>query len=114
MKAIKTIIIAFLAICATSCVNSELYKKTDYFVEQLNGQYERYGILDASSYSQHTEDGKYVVTPIGRLVCVKILDNPSADKYESLRKSLERHYKGDPRVKSVYVNAGGTVMIDCR
>ena len=61
-----------------------------------------------------TGDSKYSVTPMGRLIIVKNEEYVSNDKYESLRKDLERHYKNDRRVNRVYISQGGTVVIDCR
>ena len=51
---------------------------------------------------------------MGRLIIVKIEEYVPDDKYEALRKDLERHYKKDSRVNRVYINQGGTVVIDCR
>lgn len=92
---------------------SNLYEQTDYFVEQLSTTYQSYG-LQGLSEKRTTEDGKYSATPMGRLIIVKIEEYVSDDKYETLRKDLERHYKKDSRVNRVYINQGGTVVIDCR
>ena len=51
---------------------------------------------------------------MGRLIIVKIEEYVPDEKYESLRKSLEKRYKRDSRVNKVYINQGGTVVIDCR
>lgn len=113
----KILFVISFAICmffASSCSkHSDLYEQTDYFVEQLSTTYQSYGLLGLSE-KRTTKDGKYSATPMGRLIIVKIEEYVSDDKYESLRKDLERHYKNDRRVNRVYINQGGTVVIDCR
>lgn len=111
-------ILALLAIIAsltlTSCGNnSDLYKATDYFVDELSSTYQSYG-LQGLSHKKVTNDDKYSVTPVGRLIIVKIEDYVSSDEYEKLQKKLEKHYNKDSRVNKVYINQGGTVVIDCR
>ena len=93
---------------------TELYKETDAFVESLATTYESYGLLGGAKYSKTTSNGLYRVTPIGRLINVKIEKVVSDAEYEKLRKALERRYKNDKRVNRVYINEAGTVMIDCR
>lgn len=105
---------AFCMVIVASCSKySDLYEQTDFFVEQLTTTYKSYG-LQGLSEKRTTKDGKYSATPMGRLIIVKIEEYVSDDKYESLRKDLERHYKNDHRVNRVYINQGGTVVIDCR
>ena len=102
------------ALLHASCsTHSNLYEQTDYFVDQLSTTYQSYG-LRGPSEKRTTKDGKYSATPMGRLIIVKIEEYVSDDKYKSLRKDLERHYKNDHRVNRVYINQGGTVVIDCR
>lgn len=103
----------FLLFAASCTSHSNLYEQTDYFVDQLSTTYQSYG-LQGFSEKRTTKDGKYSATPMGRLIIVKIEEYVPDDKYESLRKDLERHYKNDRRVNRVYINQGGTVVIDCR
>ena len=113
-KLLFVIACALCMIMAASCSkHSNLYEQTDYFVEQLSTKYQSYG-LQGLSEKRTTKDGKYSATPLGRLIIVKIEEYVSNDKYESLRKDLERHYKNDYRVNRVYINQGGTVVLDCR
>ena len=114
-KAIIVSACALLVFCVVPSCNKHgnLFEKTDYFVEQLSTKYQSYG-LQGLSEKRFTEDAKYSVTPRGRLIIVKIEEYATDDKYESLRKDLERHYKKDSRVNRVYINQGGTVVIDCR
>ena len=113
----RAILLCISAICmvifASCSSRSNLYEYTDYFVDQLSTTYQSYG-LQGLSEKRTTHDSRYSVTPMGRLIIVKIEDYVSDDKYESLRKDLERHYKRDNRVNRVYINQGGTVVIDCR
>ena len=113
----RPFLVLSLLLCAlvfTACEShSDLYKQTDYFVEQLSTTYQSYG-LQGLSHKRFTSDGKYSVTPMGRLIIVKIEEYASGDEYDALRKILEKHYKGNYRVNKVYINQGGTVVIDCR
>lgn len=115
MKKVIIFIISCLgfALMVSCSTHSNLYEQTDYFVEQLSSTYQSYG-LQGLSEKRTTKDGKYSVIPMGRLIIVKIEEYVPDDKYESLRKDLERHYKKDSRVNRVYINQGGTVVIDCR
>lgn len=107
--AASTILLLF-----SSCnTRSNLYEQTDYFVEQLHTTYQSYG-LQGLSLKRTTKDDKYSVTPMGRLIIVKIEEYAPEKEYEALRKDLERHYKKDSRVNRVYINQGGTCVIDCR
>ena len=113
----KVILLCLSALCmvlfASCSSRSNLYEHTDYFVDQLSTTYQSYGVQGLSE-KKTTKDSKYSVTPMGRLIIVKIEDYVPAHEYESLRKDLERHYKRDSRVNRVYINQGGTVVIDCR
>lgn len=112
MKRILILCISVLVL--SSCAGDrDLYKQTDYFVDQLTTVYSSYG-LSGLSEKRFTEDGRYGVFPTGRLINVRIEDYASHDDYEKLRKKLERHYKNNPHVNKVYICQGGTIMIDCR
>lgn len=106
-------IIFILIVGCTSSSQKELYKSTDYFVNSLSTEYESYGLM-GQKYSKTTEDGLYTVFPMGRLINVKIEKYVENDKYEHLKKDLQRHYKNDTRVHNVYICQAGTIMIDCR
>ncbi len=111
-----------ITILATSCSNltdtfsknTELYKHTDFFVESLSTTYQSYGMLGGIDYSKSTSDGLYQITPIGRLINVKIKKAVSDKDYNELKEDLKAHYNGNHRVNDVYICGGGTVMIDCR
>lgn len=113
----KILLLCVSVLCLTllaSCSSrSNLYERTDYFVDQLSTTYQSYG-LQGLSEKRTTKDSKYSVTPMGRLIIVRIEDYVPDKEYESLQKDLERHYKRDHRVNRVYINQGGTVVIDCR
>lgn len=115
MKKVFTIAVAVicLILSAACSTHSNLYEQTDYFIEQLSSTYQSYGLQGASE-KRYTNDGKYGVFPIGRLINVRIEEYAIQDEYESLRKDIERHYKNDRRVNRVYINQAGTIMIDCR
>jgi len=106
------VILTFIIGCSPS--KKELYKETDAFVQSLVTTYESYGILGGTEHSKTTSDGLYTITPVGRLINVKIQKVVTDDEYEKLRNDLEKHYKNDVRVNKVYICQAGTVMIDCR
>lgn len=113
----KKMLICFLEItliigCSQS--KKELYKETDSLVESLQTINESDGLLGTKDLAKTTSDGLYKLTPIGRLINVKIQKVVSDDEYEALRKDLEQHYKNDARVNKVYICKAGTIMIDCR
>lgn len=114
----KFLPILLFAVCSflfTSCDNkSELYKQVDYFVEELDTHYEHYDAFGKHKTSVKSGKREYTVTPMGRLINVKIEEYVPDEEYEKLRKSLEKHYKGDSRVNQVYICGYGTVMVDCR
>ncbi|WP_433813085.1 hypothetical protein [Flavobacterium johnsoniae] len=110
----KKIILLFITITIFGCSNkNELYKETDSFVQSLQTEYKSYGLFP-DKYSKTTSDGLYTISPIGRLVNVKIQKIVSSEEYENLKKDLEDHYKGDTRVNNIYICKAGTIMIDCR
>lgn len=104
--------LVFVIGCSPS--KKELYKETDSFVQSLSVTYESYGFLGGRNHSKTTSDELYTITPIGRLINVKIQKVVSDGEYEKLRRDLEKHYKNDNRVNDVYICGAGTVMIDCR
>lgn len=112
----KVLLLFFTIACLFGCSGStkELFQATDKFVESLDTTYESYGMLGGMDDAIITSDGLYKVTPIGRLINVRIEKFVEDEEYEKLRARLERHYKNDDRVNDVYINQGGTVMIDCR
>ena len=107
-------IVAMASFIACSSSKKELFKETDAFVKSLQTTYQSYGILGDTNHAITTSDGPYTITPVGRLINVKIQKIVSNDEYERLRKDIEKHYKNDRRVNRVYICGGGTVMIDCR
>lgn len=92
----------------------EVYQHTDYFVGELETNYYSYGAIGGMEYKKTTQDNRYQILPIGRLINVKILEEAPFSEYEKLRDKLESHYRNDSRVNRVYICNAGTVMIDCR
>lgn len=114
MKKLLLLLLITILFVGCSGNKTQLYKETDKFVSSLATDYQSYGMLGGAKYAVTTNDGLYTVTPIGRLINVKIQKAVDSDEYEKLRKDLENHYKKDSRVNSVYICQAGTVMIDCR
>ena len=92
----------------------KLYEITDDFVEKLSTTYESYGLFGGLDDTRYTENKDFKVTPMGRLINVRIEHVAEDEEYEDLREALESHYKGNSRVNQVYRCQGGTIMIDCR
>ena len=107
-------VLSFVLILGCSPEKTELFEKTDFFVSSLQTTYESYGMLGGDKHAQTTKDGTYRITPIGRLINVKIMHVAEDGEYEELREDLEDHYQGDFRVNDVYIAQAGTIMIDCR
>lgn len=109
----KTILLFIIIIIFGCSTKNELYKETDSFVKSLQTEYKSYGLF-SDKYSKTTSDGLYTISPIGRLINVKIQKIVSSEEYEDLKEDLEDYYKDDIRVNSVYICQAGTIMIDCR
>ena len=113
MKKLLMILVCATILLGCSLSKKELYQLTDYFVESLETSYESYGLIGLK-HTKTTESGLYKVTPMGRLINVKILEVVENDVYDDLKDDLKSHYRNDKRVNNVYINQGGTIMIDCR
>lgn len=104
-----------LVMILTSCSErKELYQFTDVFVETLSTTKSSYSVFESGSDKKITSDNRYQVMPSGRLIIVKFLDATDNKNYTELKEDLSDHYSGDKRVNEVYINQGGTVVIDCR
>ncbi|MDI5897912.1 hypothetical protein [Flavobacterium yafengii] len=112
----KILILSIYLFLIIGCSPSknELFKETDSFVELLQTTYESYGILGGSEYAKTTSDGLYTITPVGRLINVKIQKVAKSGEYEELKQDLKDHYEGNVKVNDVYICNAGTIMIDCR
>ena len=112
----NTLILATYLLVLMSCSpsKSELFKETDMFVESLHATYESYGILTGTNHAKKTSDGLYTITPVGRLINIKIEEVVKKAEYEELQQDLKDHYKGNLQVQDVYICKAGTIMIDCR
>ena len=89
-----------------------LFRKTDYFVRMLETTYDHYDAF--GKYAEDSSDGKYTVTPIGRLIVVKKKTFNTDASYKEIATALSARYLGDRRVKKCFENESGTVTIDCR
>jgi hypothetical protein len=93
----------------------DLYDKIEIFVDNLETTYTSYGLIGGVDEKLYTEDYKYQIFPIGRLINVKALGmNTEGEDYEALKEDLKEHFEGDNRVNDVYICGAGTVMVDCR
>jgi hypothetical protein len=112
----KNLLLLMAVACLLGCSgrNKELFELADKLVQSLETTHKSYGVLGGSKHAVVTSDGLYSITPIGRLVNVKILKAVEDSEYEDLKAALQEHYKNESRVNNVYINRGGTIMIDCR
>lgn len=117
------LLLCSLSFVATSCSKDDddtaepqtfasLFAKTDHFVDMLDAIYERYDAYGKKAAD--SSDGKFTVTPIGRLIIVKKKSSASDITYSEVQSALEEHYKNESKVNDVFINSGGTVTIDCR
>lgn len=106
--------LSLFILTACSQSKSELFKESDSFVESLDTTYESYGILGGADNAKTTSDGLYTITPIGRLINVKIQKAAEEGEYEALKQDFKDHYEGNTKVNDVYICQAGTIMIDCR
>lgn len=108
----KKIIYLFgLLLFLSSCNNSDLYKVTDDIISSID-EGGGYNIWQVNS--KITEDKKYIIIPIGKLIIVKINNYVENEEYEKLKIKIERRYKNNKIVKNVFINGHGTITIDCR
>lgn len=115
MKTLTYLTITLMLIsCSVLNPNAELYEITDSFVKSLQTTYDSYGILGGQEHTRYTKDKLYKVTPVGRLINVRIEKYATSKEYEDLKNDLINHYKDSPYVNDVYICGGGTIMIDCR
>lgn len=115
MKKILFVFLLFAVFCSCNSIKyREVYEITDEFVGKLQTTYDSYGLFNIEENIKYTSDKEYGVTPIGRLIIVKIERVADDDEYENLRSALESHYSDNKGVKKVYRNEGGTLVIDCR
>ena len=116
MKKLKIIIGLVLVLVITFCIlNIKLVKTTTYFVNQLETTYESYGLMGGD----HTKNVNYIglpidITPVGRMIIVKIDKVVEDNRYTFIEKVLKKYYSFDDRVNDVFINGGGTISIDCR
>ncbi len=114
MKRLLFIVLCFLLFIGCSQSKSELFSLTDTFVKSLETDFDSYGMLGGQKYAKTTSDGFYTVMPVGRLINVKINKAVTNKEYADLKDDFKSHYKNDKRVNDIYLNNGGTIMIDCR
>ncbi len=114
MKKILLLILITLTFASCSRLrNRELYAITDDYVENIYYYSSRGSILD-SGPEKYTEDKSIRVQSIGKLIIVKLEYVAEDSEYETLKEELADHYSNHPRVRRVYINQGGTIVIDCR
>ena len=111
-KNILFLMLLFVFSCSSN--KKELFELTDGYVQSLQTTYETYGAFGGKEHEKTTSDGLYKILPIGRLINIKILKPVDDQVYEELKLELKEHYKKNTAVNDVYINKGGTIMIDCR
>ena len=118
---IAIMIAAMLSVGFVSCSDDDdddygqfksLFSKTDFFIDMLDTVYDRYDAF--GSKASDTSDGKFTVTPIGRLITVKKKYSAADIPNSKIIEALSSHYKKNSKVKDVFLNNGGTITIDCR
>ena len=113
-------IVVLACLMTTSCSKdpiaetkfASLFSTTDYFVDMLDSVYEHYDAFGKKA--KDSSDGKYTVTPIGRLIVVKKKASAGSVTYAEIASALTTHYKSNSKVNKCFENENGTVTIDCR
>ena len=114
-KKVVLYILASIILISCNMINyQEVYSLTDEVIEMLQNEYESFGLFGGMDFVKYTKDNEYKVTPIGRMINVRIEHPAELEEYEDLRDALKSHYSGDSRVNDVFINELGTIMIDCR
>ena len=112
----KILFLILIALTFANCSrlrNRELYSITDDYVENIYHYSNSVGILHEGP-EKYTEDKSIRVQSIGKLIIVKLEYVAKDGEYERLKEELADHYSKHPRVRRVYINQGGTIVIDCR
>lgn len=112
MRNILCFVLLLLTLSSCNPEKRELYTIVEEFVQSLQTEYQSYGFLGKDV--KYTKEGYYKVTPMGRLIIVRIESVVEDKVYDNLKEDLASHFKRDRRVNKVYVNQGGTVVVDCR
>jgi hypothetical protein len=89
-----------------------LFYRTDYFIDMLDIVYENYDAF--GSKTKGSSDGKFTVSPIGRMIVVKKKIAVGNISYAEIESALKSHYRNKSKVNDVYQNNAGTVTVDCR
>ena len=113
MKQLPIYVLSLFFLLACSSERKELFKETDAFIKSLEVFNESYGVIGGGNYSITTTDGRYKITPFGRLIKIKIQENPNQKKYEELKIDFANYYQNDDRVKKVFIEKNGPLLIDC-
>jgi hypothetical protein len=114
MKHLPIYILSLFFLLACSSERKELFKETDAFIKSLEVFHESYGVVGGGNYSIFTSDGRYKITPFGGLIKIKIQENPNQKEYEELKIDIANYYQNDDRVRKVFVENSGLLLIDCR
>ncbi len=100
MIKLKWLILVTFFICCSSG-KKELFEISDSIIESLYTTHDSFGINEVKDHIKITSDGKFQLSPIGRLINVKIMEVVSDDVYIDLKEEIKNHYKDDIRVKDV-------------
>lgn len=93
---------------------TDVTKQVEFFVNELDKVYEHYDAYGRHKTDVFSEGKCFSITPIGRLIIVKINDVVPDTYYIDVKDKIKEKYKNDKRVNDVFINNGGTITIDCR
>jgi hypothetical protein len=115
MKKLKVVLGVLSLMVLNSCgkPDSDLFEITEEFVISLYTTHEYYKGLASETNITYTKDSLYKITPIDRVVSIKIGDTYGGKEYEDLRDKFKEVYKDDKRVKDIYLDSMGNLIIDC-
>jgi len=111
-KVIIAITVNILSCLMTTSCSKDPIAETKFAVDMLNSVYEHYDAFGKKA--KDSSDGKYTVTPMGRLIVVKKKASAGSVTCSEIASALTTHYKSNSKVNKCFENNNGTVTIDCR
>ena len=92
---------------------TSLFSTVSTFVTKLSASSSNSYPISGSS-KKTTSDGKFVVTPMGRLIGVAPQSRMSTKELTKVKEALEWMFGDKACGNEIFLNSGGGITIDCR
>lgn len=92
---------------------TSLFSTVSTFVTKLSASSSNSYPISGSS-KKTTSDGKFVVTPMGRLIGVAPKSSMSTKELTKVKEALEWKFGDKACVNEIFLNSGGGITINCR